>query len=108
MSKQKVFNIVKEHLLKQNEQSLSENKTCMYRGNYDLKCAMGVLIPDNLYKSQMEECTIDSILEDFPELKKHFDSFGFYDLEFYGGLQGIHDGSFSNAKDFAEHHDLEF
>ena len=50
---QEVFDIVSKHLLKQNERSGFSDDSCSYRGPNGLKCAAGILIPD-------EEYTFDS------------------------------------------------
>lgn len=50
---QEIFDIVSKHLLKQNERSGFSDESCSYRGPNGLKCAAGILIPD-------EEYTFDS------------------------------------------------
>ena len=54
LTKQKLFDTVATHLLTQNEKSLGLNGTCYYRGTKGLKCAVGVLIPDETYSMDME------------------------------------------------------
>lgn len=55
-SLQEIFDTVATHLLTQNEQSLDVySDACMYRGDRGLKCAAGVLIPDDKYFSAMEK-----------------------------------------------------
>jgi len=51
---QEIFDIVSKHLLKQNERSEYCDGTCMYSGPNGLKCAAGVLIPHDQYKSEFE------------------------------------------------------
>lgn len=56
---QEVFNIVSLHLLKQVKRSTKHLKNswflaCAYRGNEGMKCAAGVLIPDDKYEPEME------------------------------------------------------
>lgn len=65
MDRQKVFSIVKEHLLKQNKRCNSDshgvNGYCKYRAfnkNETLKCAVGSLIPDNEYVPAMDDYTL--------------------------------------------------
>lgn len=62
-SRQEIFNTVKDHLLKQGVKSACTSKnpnsgeditTCMYRGPDGAKCAAGVLIPDEAYKTSFE------------------------------------------------------
>lgn len=56
---QEIFNIVSLHLLTQIKRSTKHLKNswfsaCAYRGENGLKCAAGVLIPDNEYQPEME------------------------------------------------------
>ena len=62
---QVVFDMVAEHLLKQNEKSqVSTEGNCWYRGPRGLKCAAGFLIPDDKYNSDMEQMSWLSLAED--------------------------------------------
>lgn len=60
---QVVFDIVAEHLLKQNERSENEDHICLYRGPRGLKCAVGCLIPDDKYNSIMENTPWDILVD---------------------------------------------
>lgn len=53
MNKQEIFDTVYEKLLKQGKASTFDGK-CRYRGANGNKCAIGHLIPDELYESYME------------------------------------------------------
>jgi hypothetical protein len=57
-TEQEVFDIVANHLLTQNRQSLVYDdfvdETCAYRGRYNTKCAAGILIPDEYYTQELE------------------------------------------------------
>ena len=53
MTKRAVFNTAAKHLLTQNCKSKGD-LGCMYRGNKGTSCAVGVLIPDELYDRSME------------------------------------------------------
>lgn len=57
MHKQEIFDTVVNHLINQKQKSVKEgNKTnCLYRGPNGLKCAVGCLIPDDVYEEYMEE-----------------------------------------------------
>lgn len=55
---QTVFHRVAQHLLAQGKRS-ENNKGCLYRGPDGLKCAIGVLIPDELYKRGLENTPAD-------------------------------------------------
>lgn len=51
----KIFNIVKDHLLKQGVRSmLPMGDDCAYRGKDGLKCAVGALIKDEHYHEGLE------------------------------------------------------
>lgn len=57
-TRQEIFDIVSAHLLTQNEKSVvvAHNgvSQCKYRGPRGLKCAIGVLIPDEKYDPSWE------------------------------------------------------
>lgn len=60
---QEVFNKVAIHLLTQKKKSVSATDgTCHYRGDGGLKCAAGILIPDDQYSSNMENKSWGSII----------------------------------------------
>ena len=59
MNKREIFDKVRDHLLAQNAKSLTYG-SCLYRGPDGTKCAVGCLIPDDLYSSQMEGAAIFS------------------------------------------------
>lgn len=51
---QEVFDTVACHLLTQGRRSTSRRGLCRYRGEDGLRCAIGCLIPDELYDSSIE------------------------------------------------------
>jgi hypothetical protein len=57
---QEIFDTVAKHLLAQGERAITENGACAYRGVEGRKCAIGCLIPDEVYDPNME-CTSLSI-----------------------------------------------
>jgi hypothetical protein len=83
---QEIFDRVAEHLLTQNQrssvQTISSPNSCRYRLG-ELKCAIGCLIPDELYDPEMESHTVvgDSVRYLFDEKF----------LPFLHNLQRIHD-----------------
>lgn len=93
MTAQEIFDKVSQHLLSQNCKSLGMrfgDTVCFYRGQDGRKCAIGVLIPDELYSSDFENLTIEELLveEYFPaqlreELSPH--------KELLSELQLVHD-----------------
>lgn len=55
MTDQEIFTKVKNHLLTQNAKSAREiDGACMYRGPNGRMCAVGCLIPDELYSYSIE------------------------------------------------------
>lgn len=57
MTAQEVFDKVKKHLLTQMERSITLDR-CAYRGIGGLKCAVGCLIPDELYDPKFEGLSV--------------------------------------------------
>lgn len=60
MNHQQIFDKVAAHLLKQNVRSTSSERHgyCQYRGDGGMMCAAGCLIPDDLYKPELEGKTV--------------------------------------------------
>lgn len=90
-SKQEMFDIAAKHLLKQNKQcgyfDDEQNKfRCLYRGDDGTKCAIGALIPDELYCESMENKTAQSLVEHHDGISEIFD-----DGWFANRLQRVHD-----------------
>lgn len=55
MNIQEIFNKIVTHLREQNCKSYDPNRaSCMYRGPNGTKCAVGCLIPDEIYSREME------------------------------------------------------
>ncbi len=55
MNRQEVFETVAKHLLSQNKKSIQAGSiTCRYRGDGELKCAIGILIKDEFYSPKLE------------------------------------------------------
>jgi hypothetical protein len=81
MTAQELFDKVSEHLLTQGSQCKLDDR-CYYRDNGWRKCAVGCLIPDNLYTPLMETMQLGPILT-------HIGLDGHYDL--CRSLQIIHD-----------------
>lgn len=83
-TKQETFDMVCEGLAAQGWKRSIELGTCVYHGSDGLKCAAGLLIPDEEYSSVMEELPVAEIFEDSPSLRKH-------DLDLLIDLQEAHD-----------------
>jgi len=96
MTKQEIFDTVARHLLTQNERSLSWDERCLYfSGEGGLKCAIGVLIPEEEYNPniEMETSGIRELLQSTlcpPSLRVFKDVPGATRLLI--GLQSVHDG----------------
>ena len=57
MSLNEIFYKVEKHLLKQNEQAKVRNR-CKYRTSSGLSCAVGCLIPDEMYTNKIENMNV--------------------------------------------------
>lgn len=70
MEKQEIFDTVATHLLKQGRRAVNPDipEMCHYRGAGGTKCAVGVLIPDEVYDPMMEGRTVVGLLS-HPEFK---------------------------------------
>lgn len=90
--KQFTFNKVAEHLLKQGERSRYA-ATCTYKqviaSGSIMRCAVGVLIPDDRYSVDMEGKGIGTVLEEFGAHVLIANACS--DPLFLGKLQYIHD-----------------
>ena len=53
-SAQEVFDLVANHLFTQGRPARLNDGRCRYRMGPDLRCAIGALIPDELYKEEFE------------------------------------------------------
>lgn len=65
---QQAFDIMVSHLRAQQCRSADEIRTCLYRGPNGLKCAVGVLIPDDQYSPAFEGWRVSEILDKVPAL----------------------------------------
>jgi hypothetical protein len=70
MEAQEIFDTVATHLLKQGRRTTNPDipEMCVYRGANGTKCAVGVLIPDEVYDPMMEGRTVVGLLS-HPEFK---------------------------------------
>lgn len=60
LTEQEIFDTVVSHLMTQRVQSADESGDCLYRGPDGLSCAVGCLIPDDLYDVKMDVPEFDS------------------------------------------------
>lgn len=62
---QEIFDKIASHLIKQNQRSYCDKMSnCVYRGPNGLKCAAGILIPDEEYKPEFEKQTWRNLVSD--------------------------------------------
>lgn len=54
MNNQEAFDLMVAHLIAQGRPSVDEEGACMYRGQDNTMCAVGILIPDDKYTDDME------------------------------------------------------
>lgn len=85
MNKQEIFDKVYMELLKQKVPSM-HNGRCLYRGPNGTKCAIGHLIPDELYDEIFNRVSLLYLPQ---KVKNHIGIEE--DPDFFGSLQGAHD-----------------
>lgn len=101
MNKQEIFDTVAKHLFSQGQRAMMNNnhgldgEYCAYRGENGMKCAVGVLIPDDMYDPDMDKfggdgTSIDCILHKYPDKVPEW----FHENSvFLESLQDIHDSA---------------
>lgn len=83
MNIQETFNEVKKHLLCQKKASRNSESRCLFRNADGLKCAIGILIPDEDYDPRLESYLLRDVCK----------TLGFTQpYAFLERLQCIHDG----------------
>ena len=105
--KQEVFNKVWDHFITQKKpRGIKSSGGCGLRGMGNTKCAIGVLIPDEIYFPGMETMPLRSLLPliGFTEIDSH-------DFGFFNRLREEHDNSNlktfrENLRTFARHYNL--
>ncbi len=88
MSKQKIFEKVITHLIKQGVRSVSPDIGCLYRGPNGTKCAIGCLLTDKIYSSDMESNNVSGLISDFRNM---LPKYIVENEEFLSELQHLHD-----------------
>lgn len=69
-----------------------ETEVCVYRGPNGERCAIGMLIPDDVYDPRIEAFSIALVLNEFPSIRKALGvDEGQGDRVFLKRLQGCHD-----------------
>jgi hypothetical protein len=76
MTAREIFETVREHLLTQGERSIERVKQnrgyinqCRYRTSDGLKCAIGCLIPDEVYREELEGRGLHDLIRHYKDLK---------------------------------------
>lgn len=97
-TKQEAFDTVAKHLFEQGCAS-KRGTYCAYRGDGGTKCAVGVLIPDELYDEAMDNTAhynptgITTVVEQFPALKRIFGRGKTSIIPLLADLQFLHDNA---------------
>jgi hypothetical protein len=93
MKAQELFDKVVSFMIKQGKPSYKAG-TCMYRGPEGTKCAVGCVLTDHYYRTNMEEMGIDNLIKKFilPKFIKN-------NKDLLRDLQNAHD---SNAFSYGE------
>lgn len=85
---QEAYDVAAAHLLKQKKIAMEIGK-CLYRATNGNMCAIGCLIPDDVYKSSFETKQASTLLYD-PDFRALFEN---PDKNFLDELQYVHDGN---------------
>lgn len=91
---QEIFDRVAVHLLTQNKKSERPvSAQCLYRGPFDLKCAIGALIKDEVYSHDLEghRANIFTVRKALKRSGVPVDVESEEDAKFLTDLQDIHD-----------------
>lgn len=91
MNAQQIFDTVLTGLRAQGKASMGD-EGCMYRGEDDCKCAVGMIIPDADYRYEMEGQSAPLVVTKFPQL---FHLQGHAEL--LDALQDAHDQELSSG-----------
>lgn len=93
MKAQEIFDTVVVHLLEQGEKSISSKlgySSCRYRGPNGLRCAVGCVIPDDIWEPAMEGWRVNKLFQEYPNIRKLL---GFRNLSLLLDCQNIHDNT---------------
>lgn len=103
MDRQRIYETVRAHLAAQGRRAVMIKEdgkpVCAYRTPDGLKCAIGCLIPDELYNTDMESRGAVSVLKLFPKVAQHLGVVDHDDESFLLSLQCSHDYSFKGGVD---------
>ena len=85
---QEIFDIVVLHLYRQGHPAYDQKEGCLYRAPNGDKCAVGVLIPDQVYDPGMEGKSVDN--QNF-SFSKVLPKYIHQNIDLLLALQGVHD-----------------
>lgn len=91
MNRQKTFEKVVDHLMAQRLPAVAPEGNCYYRMANGKRCAIGALIPDELYDERMELNGVANIVSAFPALQAVLGIESPQDVVFLSELQELHD-----------------
>ena len=88
MNTQEAFHAMVQHLREQGMRSETGSSVCVYRHPDGLRCAIGAIIPDELYAEDFEGRTVDALLRETPALQALLQN---VDRKVLADMQDIHD-----------------
>ena len=94
MTDQQVVDTVGAHLVKQGVRSVDARGDCVYRDAYGNECAIGCLIPDELYDPEMENIAIERFNKEISPFHGINDYLGLHSpsrVLLLSKLQSLHD-----------------
>lgn len=96
MKKQKAFNLISVHMMKQKIKSMDISKRkCLYKDTHGNSCALGCMIPDHMYSCDMELKSFKEAIELnrnlLGYLRNKFNIHTHESFLFLDGLRKIHD-----------------
>ena len=92
MDRQKTYDTIKAHAIKQGKKSTNGN-ICLYRDQDGLKCFIGAIIPDELYNPDMEGNDIYRLAtwKQYDNIREYLNITAGDDINFLMNVQSIHD-----------------
>ncbi len=93
LTRQEILDKVVSHFEEQGGPGVDKRRACTYHAEDGKKCAIGVLIPDNLYSPDMEDLTFKALVRRYAAVLRdgHIDPIK--DFDFLSSLQLIHDSA---------------
>ena len=88
MTNQEAFDRICEHLIRQGRPAVGDDGLCAYRGEGGTACAIGGILPDELYRPGIEGSNIRGLIECRPDVAKYFAG---VDADLLARLQNAHD-----------------